>query len=138
MSKSNILYHPLSSQCVQVNNKNKLHLKDCKSWTKWSFDEYGATVRLMGTALCLKAVGHGLPPILSDDCLSQQSAWKFVSKSKLHLAALDGQGKYLCLQKKSSTSSEILTRRCICIEDDSNCEENPQIQWFKLVPTNVN
>lgn len=126
-----------SGQCVQVNNNSKLHLIDCQSWSKWSYDGYESTIRLMGTALCLKAVGQELPPVLSNDCLRQQCAWKFVSNSKLHVAALDGQGKYLCLQKKSYTS-EILTRSCICIEDDSDCRENPQIQQFKLILTNAN
>lgn len=68
--------------------------------------------------------------------LRQQCARKFSSNSKLHEAALDGQGKYLCLQNTSSTS-ESLTSSCICTEDDSNCRENPQIRRFKLILTNA-
>lgn len=74
--------------------------------------------------------------MVSDDCLSQQSAWKYVSNSKLHLAALDGKREeYLCRQ---FISSEILTSRCICIEADSECQENPENRWLKLISSNVN
>ncbi|KAL5749990.1 hypothetical protein ACOSP7_024593 [Xanthoceras sorbifolium] len=137
LSTSYILYHPESGNCVGANGKNKIYTSNSRRWSRWSHDGDGAPIRLMGSALCLKVAGDGLPPVLSSDCLSQQSAWKSVSNSKLHLAAKDQHGEYLCLDKISAKSSKILTRKCICIDDDSDCLENPQSQWFKFISTNV-
>ncbi|KAK2664175.1 hypothetical protein Ddye_002749 [Dipteronia dyeriana] len=86
---SYILYHPESGKCIGANVKNEVFTSNSRRWwsRRWSQDGDGGPIRLMGSALCLKVVGDGLPPILSSDCLSQQSAWKSVSKSNLHLAA---------------------------------------------------
>ncbi|XP_039166814.1 glycosyl hydrolase 5 family protein-like [Eucalyptus grandis] len=84
-----------------------------------------------------QALGDGLPPALSNDCSSQRSAWRSISNSKLHVAATDEHGNRLCWEKKSNESSLVLTRKCICVDDDSGCMENPQGQWFKFVPTNT-
>ena len=98
-------------------------------------------IRLMGSGLCLKAVGEGVPATLSTDCSSPQARWKLISASKLHIAAVGEKGEPLCLDGKVSNSSSILTRKCMCSLHgdglDSNCHKNPQRQWFKFVPSNL-
>ncbi|KAK7319585.1 hypothetical protein RJT34_04308 [Clitoria ternatea] len=135
-SKSNIMFHPLTGNCAHVNNSNEIVMGDCKSNSLWRYEGDGSPMRLKDSALCLKAIGEGLPPILSQDCLSSQSSWKAVSLTRLHLATFDKDGSLLCLEKESN-SSKIVTRKCICVEDDSSCLDNPQSQWFKLISTNV-
>ncbi|KAI9174384.1 hypothetical protein LWI28_016551 [Acer negundo] len=122
LSTSYILYHPGSGKCIGANVKNEVYTSNSRRWwsRRWSNDGDGGPIRLMGSALCLKVEGDGLPPILSRDCLSQQSACKSVSKSYLHLAAKDEHGQYLCLDYKSANSSKIFNRKCICIDDDDS------------------
>ncbi|GAV85091.1 Cellulase domain-containing protein, partial [Cephalotus follicularis] len=136
-TKAKIIFHPQSGSCVHAYNKTQIITRNCSTWSRWSHDGDGSPMVLIGSGLCLKVVGDGQAPILSRDCLSQQSAWKTVSMSKLHLAAKDEQGELLCLQKEPFSSSRILTRRCICIQDDSGCLLNPQSQWFKYITTNI-
>ncbi|KAJ7968636.1 Endoglucanase [Quillaja saponaria] len=132
-----IMFHPLTGQCVQANNKNELEVDDCGNQiSQWSQDA-NSRIRLTGSSMCLKAVGEGLPPTLSNECTSQQTSWKSVSQSGLHLATSDGNGQQLCLDRESFNSSKIVTRKCICIQDDPKCLDDPQNQWFKLVSTNV-
>ncbi|XP_027348375.1 glycosyl hydrolase 5 family protein-like [Abrus precatorius] len=137
VSKTHIMFHPLSGNCVHVNNSNEIVMGDCKSNSLWSAEGEGSPIRLMDSDLCLKAVGEGLSPTLSKDCLSPQSSWKAVSVTGLHLASFDKDGSLLCLDRDSN-STKIVTRKCICIDDyDSSCLDNPQSQWFQLVTTNV-
>lgn len=131
-----ILYHPLSGQCAQVNHKNELEVGSCESKNRWIHGEHESPIHLHGTKKCLTAGGEGLPVTLSGDCQSKSSSWKSVSLSKLHLATMDHNEKQLCLQKGFNSSS-IVTSKCICIEDDSLCLDDPQSQWFQLVATNV-
>ncbi|XLR12303.1 hypothetical protein S83_040241 [Arachis hypogaea] len=93
---------------------------------------------MMDSPLCLKATGEGLPPTLSKDCLSPpQSSWRFVSVTGLHLATKNKNGDLLCLDTDSH-SSKLVTKKCICVDDDdSACLDNPQSQWFQLLTTNV-
>ncbi|XP_048230722.1 glycosyl hydrolase 5 family protein isoform X2 [Ricinus communis] len=137
LSTSYLMYHPLSGNCVHASEKNEIYASRFQQHSRWSHDGDGAPIRLMGSALCLKAIGDGLEPVLSNDCFSQQSSWKLLSSSKLHLGVKDEHGEYLCLEKESFNSSKVFTRKCICIEDDSDCQENPQSQWFKLIKTNI-
>jgi hypothetical protein len=132
------MFHPLTGKCAHVNkSNNELVLGDCKSHSQWSSEGDGSPIRLMDSALCLKAEGEGLPATLSKHCLSQQSSWRSVSKTGLHLATSDGNRSLLCLELDSD-SSKIVTRKCICIDDnDSSCLDNPQSQWFQLISTNV-
>ncbi|XP_010053198.2 glycosyl hydrolase 5 family protein [Eucalyptus grandis] len=134
---SYIMYHPQSGLCIRANNNHEIGTAECQHWSRWIHYRDGSPIRLMGTPLCLKALGDGLPPVLSNDCSSRRSAWRSISNSKLHVAATDERGNRLCLEKKSNESSVILTRKCICVDDDSGCTENPQGQWFKFVPTNT-
>ncbi|KAF8379617.1 hypothetical protein HHK36_029058 [Tetracentron sinense] len=133
-----IMYHPQSGRCVQVKGKDGLRASYCRKWSRWIHNGEGTPIRLMNTALCLKVVGDGLPVTLSTDCSGKQSTWKSVSSSNLQIAAMDEQGRYLCLEKSSSNSTTILTKKCLCLDDDSNCYVNPQTQWFKLIPSNLN
>ncbi|XP_034701646.1 glycosyl hydrolase 5 family protein-like [Vitis riparia] len=144
VSKYHLIFHPRSGRCVSVKGEgqDQIHGRNCKKGSRWSHDGNGGAIRLMGSGLCLKAVGDGLPAKLSTDCSSPQARWKLISKSKLHIAAMDEQGKPLCLDGKNSNSSSILTRTCICAlqdGDDSDlaCLKNPQRQWFKFVPSNL-
>ncbi|RDX71319.1 hypothetical protein CR513_49352, partial [Mucuna pruriens] len=131
-----ILYHPLSGQCAQVNDKNELEVGSCESKNRWVHGGNGTQILLHGTKKCLIAAGEGLPVALSDDCKSKNSSWKHVSLSKLHLATMDQHENQLCLQKDSNSSS-IVTSKCICVKDDSLCLDDPQSQWFQFVATNV-
>ncbi|KAK3434293.1 hypothetical protein EUGRSUZ_D01801 [Eucalyptus grandis] len=134
---SYIMYHPQSGLCIRANNNHEIGTAERQRWSRWSHYRDGGPIRLMGTPLCLQALGDGLPPALSNDCSSQRSAWRSISNSKLHVAATDEHGNRLCWEKKSNESSLVLTRKCICVDDDSGCMENPQGQWFKFVPTNT-
>jgi hypothetical protein len=92
---------------------------------------------LVGSGTCIEAIGDGSIVKLSNDCKSKQSFWKTLSATNLHLATLDGKGQNLCLQKESSTSPKIVTKKCICVDDNPTCLDDPQSQWFQLVTTNV-
>ncbi|KAI4355020.1 hypothetical protein L6164_003838 [Bauhinia variegata] len=131
-----IMYHPQSGQCVQVNAKDELELGNCETKNRWVHDGKGGQVLLSGTNKCLHAAGEGKPALVTGDCKSKKSFWKPMSLTKLHLANMGHHGEHLCLQKDSNTTS-IVTAKCICITDDSACLDNPQSQWFQLVPTNV-
>lgn len=131
----NILYHPLSGQCAQVNDRNEVELGSCESKHRWARGEDETKLLLHSTEKCLTATGEGLPVVVSD-CETNNSSWKSESLSKLHLASLNQQEEQLCLQKDSN-SSTIVTSKCICIKDDSECLDDPQSQWFQLVQTNV-
>jgi len=131
----NILYHPLSGQCAKVNDKNEIELGSCETKSRWVRGEDTTKIVLHGTKKCLTIVGEGLPVVVSD-CERNNNSWKFVSLSKLHLATINQHEEQLCLQKNSN-SSTIVTSKCICIKDDSQCLDDPQSQWFQLVQTNV-
>uniref|UniRef100_A0A0A0L6S7 Glycoside hydrolase family 5 domain-containing protein n=1 Tax=Cucumis sativus TaxID=3659 RepID=A0A0A0L6S7_CUCSA len=119
LTTSFIMYHPLSGECVRMNKKYQLGVSSCKTSNRWSHEQDDTPIKLAGSILCLQAVGDGLPPILSKDCSSQQSAWKYASNAKLQLATVDEQGQALCLQR-ASHSHQILTNKCIC-PNDSDC-----------------
>ncbi|KAF6162133.1 hypothetical protein GIB67_008262 [Kingdonia uniflora] len=129
------MYHPLSGKCVMANENNTLEASDCLNRSKWSYTGDESPIWLMGTSLCLNVVGDGLPVIISSDCSSNQSTWRVVLDSKLHIAARDAQGRSLCLESNPFNSNIILTRECLCLnDDDSLCNESPpQIQWFTLI-----
>ncbi|KAL8543555.1 hypothetical protein ACS0TY_004205 [Phlomoides rotata] len=92
---------------------------------------------MAGSPQCLGVAGEGTAARASDDCSNK---WKSVSSSGLHIAAQDGNNKYLCLEKNAS-DSKLVTKKCLCVGDDladfPTCNDNPQIQWFKFVPANV-
>ncbi|XP_031739087.1 glycosyl hydrolase 5 family protein-like [Cucumis sativus] len=114
-SFSYVIYHPQSSQCIQVSNDNKeIFLTNCSTPTRWSHNNDGTPIEMSSTGLYLKASGKGLEASLSSDTLSQQSVWSAISNSKLHLATFTQGGKSLCLQIDSSNSSKVVTNSCIC------------------------
>ena len=129
------MYHPQSGECVRTNKKYQLRISSCKTSNRWSHDEDGDPIKLSGSILCLKALGDWLPPILSQDCSSKQSSWKYASNAKLQLATSDEQGLNLCLER-APHSLQIVTKKCMC-PDDSQCQKDPESQWFKLVQSNV-
>ena len=134
-SKSYLIYHPLSGQCVKVNNNNELELGDCEGASKWN--QEGQQIKLVGNGACIEGIGDGSKMKLSKDCKSKQSFWKTLSATNLHLSTMDGQGQKLCLQRESPTSPKIVTKNCICVDDNPSCLDDPTSQWFQLVTTNV-
>ncbi|AES77604.2 hydrolyzing O-glycosyl compounds hydrolase [Medicago truncatula] len=134
-SKSYVIYHPLSGQCVKVNTNNELELGDCEWASKWN--QEGQQIKLVGNGTYIEAVSDGSQVKVSNDCKSKQSFWKTLSATNLHLGTLDEQGQNLCLQRESTTSPKIVTKKCICIDDNPACLDDPQSQWFQLVTTNV-
>jgi hypothetical protein len=120
---------------VKVNNKNELELGDCDGKSKWNRD--GEQIKLIGSGKCIEAISDGSIVKLSNDCKSKQSFWKTLSATNLHLGTLDGKGQNLCLQRESSTSPKLVTKKCICVDDDPTCLDDPLSQWFQLVTTNV-
>ncbi|CAI8591890.1 unnamed protein product [Vicia faba] len=134
-SKSYIIYHPLSGQCVRVSNNHKLELGDCEGASKWN--QEGQQIKLVGNGACIEAISERSQVKLSSNCMSQQSFWEKLSATNLHLSTLDRQGQNLCLERESPTSPKIVTRKCICVDDTPSCLDDPQTQWFQLVTTNV-
>ncbi|XP_052210369.1 glycosyl hydrolase 5 family protein-like [Diospyros lotus] len=135
----NILFHPKTGQCAEV-VEDGIYLRDCKSWAKWNHLKGGPISLMGGDRRCLAAVGEGLPAIVTSNCSSN---WNMVSGSKLHIASRDEHGRYLCLDWDSSGasgSSRILTNKCLCLgsdlQDVPRCEDDPQRQWFKMIPSN--
>lgn len=130
------MYHPQSGQCVQL-TKNDIVLANCKTASRWDQHQDGGPIKLAGSPQCLAVAGDGAAARASNDCSNK---WKSVSSSGLHIAALEGKGKYLCLEKNTS-DSKLVTKKCLCVGDNladlPTCADNPQVQWFKFVPANV-
>ncbi|XP_047306706.1 glycosyl hydrolase 5 family protein-like [Impatiens glandulifera] len=140
-TKSNILYHPQSGQCVNLLDKDVIALGNCNSSisTRWDQDQDGSAIKLAGTDRCLSIVEEGEAVGISGDCGSPRAKWRKVSGSGLHLAGKREEGGGdLCLD---GSSSMVFTNKCLCVGSDSLdlpfCDQDPQIQWFKLVPINV-
>ncbi|OVA18920.1 Glycoside hydrolase [Macleaya cordata] len=89
-----------------------------KTWNQTRNPKFEERYRLIQQKL--QAVGNGLPGTVSTDCSSKQSIWKVISSSKLQLATMDEQGKSLCLENNSN-SSTILIKECLCPTDDEKC-----------------
>ena len=117
----------------QHNKNHELELGDCEDQSRWS--QEGQDIKLVAISKCIKTIGDGSPRSLSNDCKSKQSSWKTLSASNLHLGTIDGQCQNLCLEREPPTSSKIVTKRCICVDDNPACLDNPQKQWFQLVTT---
>ncbi|KAJ4826160.1 hypothetical protein Tsubulata_037362, partial [Turnera subulata] len=124
-----------SGTCARTDQNQRIIASTCDKWSALIHNGEEAPIFKAGTNFCLKAVGDEVAPVLSTDCQSQQSLWKLLSDTKLHLGAKDNKGEYLCLHM--DPSNQIVTRRCICIGDDPNCKDDSTIQWFQLVPRNV-
>ncbi|XP_075524240.1 glycosyl hydrolase 5 family protein-like [Primulina tabacum] len=133
------IFHPQTGQCLQF-GQNDIFLSNCVSATRWDQHQDGGPIKLAGSPRCLVVAGDNVAAHVSKDCASNSSKWKTVSNSRLHLAAQNGQGSYLCLEKNAADAT-ILTKKCLCVGDNlvdlPTCAENPQVQWFKLVPVNV-
>ncbi|KAL7122921.1 hypothetical protein ACP275_01G074300 [Erythranthe tilingii] len=134
-----IMFHPQSGKCAHIYKYGDIILANCETATRWEQHQDGGPIKLAGgSARCLTVAADGGAASVSGDCSSK---WKIVSSSGLHLAAQDGKGKYLCLEMNASDNSTIVTKKCLCVGDDlrdfPTCSDNPQGQWFKLVPANV-
>ncbi|GJY98554.1 ricin B, lectin domain, glycoside hydrolase [Tanacetum coccineum] len=136
---SYVLYHPLSGQCIKASDT--LSMTNCQEASRWNHERDGGSIQLANTTRCLTTFKQGLSPNVTDNdnCSSPESLWNVVSSSRHHLASKDNQGNNLCLEVDPFTLN-ILTNKCLCLDDDlrdvSKCDENPQSQWLKLVPTN--
>lgn len=134
-----MLFHPQSGKCVQV-GKGNVFLGNCKTASRWDQHQDGGPIKLAGSPQCLTVGGDGVVARVSGDCSGNGSKWKSVSSSGLHLAGEDGKGVYLCLEMNDKDST-VVTKKCLCVGnnlvDSPTCADNPQVQWFKLVPGNV-
>ncbi|KAK4435419.1 Glycosyl hydrolase 5 family protein [Sesamum alatum] len=134
-----IMFHPQSGQCVQI-GKTNIILANCKTASRWDQHQDGGSIKVAGSPRCLGVAGDAEAARIFDDCSSNGSKWKYVSSSGLHLGAQNGEGKYLCLERNASEST-LVTKKCLCVGDNlvdfPTCADNPQVQWFKLVPANV-
>ncbi|XP_047964473.1 glycosyl hydrolase 5 family protein-like [Salvia hispanica] len=135
-----IMLHPLSGHCVHIAKNGMVAVASCKRATRWDqHRDDGGPIKLAGSSKCLGVAGDGGAPRVSRHCSSE---WKYVSSSGLHLAAQDTRGGHLCLElEKNGSDSKIVTKKCLCVGDDladlPTCADNPQAQWFKLIPTNI-
>ncbi|KAG6585801.1 hypothetical protein SDJN03_18534, partial [Cucurbita argyrosperma subsp. sororia] len=129
---SYIMLHPASGQCVKSNSNGEAELGDCTAPTQWNHSGDASLMKL-SSGKCLKSAGDGKSPVVSDDCSGDGSNWTVASKAKLQLATKIGEDNF-CLEKGSDTS--IVVKKCICV-DEGSCMDDPQSQWFKLIPTNV-
>ncbi|PIN07243.1 Cellulase [Handroanthus impetiginosus] len=131
-----IMFHPQSGQCAQIGKAN-IFLAKCTAASKWGRHQDNGPIKLAGSPQCLQVAGDGVAAYVSNDCSSK---WKYVSSSGLHLAAQNGKGKYLCLDRNASGST-VVTKKCLCVGDNlvdfPTCAKNPEVQWFKFVPANV-
>jgi hypothetical protein len=130
-----IMYHPQSGACVGEGMDGQIRAGNCKGLTRWTHNGHEGPLELKRTGLCLKAIGDGLPPILTPDC--SQTTWKPISASKLHLASKDHKGEYLCIHLEPPFAGNIVTKKCICVGGDPTCKDSPTSQWFKLIETNI-
>ena len=130
---SYIMLHPVSGQCVKSNGKGGIELGDCATLTQWNHSGDASPMKLLSNGQCLKSAGDGKSPIVSTDCSGDEYNWTVASKAKLQLSTKVGEDSF-CLEKESETS--IVVKKCICLDAES-CMDDPQSQWFKLVPTNV-
>ncbi|KAG5001138.1 hypothetical protein JHK87_022210 [Glycine soja] len=108
----------------RIVGNHELELGDCEDQSRWS--QEGQEIKLVAISKCIKTIGDGSPLSLSNDCKSKQSSWKTLSASNLHLGTIDEQGHNLCLERESPTSSKIVTKICICVDDNPACLDNPQ------------
>lgn len=142
------MYHLQSGLCVEAGEDGGISTTNCTTWSRWSYHNDGDPISLLDGSGCLTVVGEGLPPIMTN-CSNhhhhhhhRRSEWKYVSSSKLHLATKDDDqgGKYLCLEL-DSTKMKFVTNKCYCVDDDlkdlAKCSVNPDLQWFKFIPTNI-
>ncbi|CAA6665941.1 unnamed protein product [Spirodela intermedia] len=63
-----LIYHPLSGQCLHADGSNNVVLSDCRNRTRWHYAGSGAPVFLTNSSLCLRIAGDGLPVTLSTEC----------------------------------------------------------------------
>ncbi|GAA0146234.1 hypothetical protein Leryth_025766 [Lithospermum erythrorhizon] len=131
-----VMFHPQSGRCVQVDDNNEVFASDCRSLSKWRHDGDGTSISLLGTPYCLTAVGEGLPVALTTNCFNEQSIWKLASSYQL--ANVGEDGTELCLEWNVDYNSRITTRKCMqAPQHPKNNLDNPQIQWFTLVKSNI-
>ncbi|KAL9664132.1 hypothetical protein QQ045_019529 [Rhodiola kirilowii] len=124
-----LIYHPSTGQClIQRSILEPLRLGPCADSDLWSYTSQ-RNLLIRGTYFCIKADKLGLPAKLSLICSGEDTKWKQISESKMHLAAKDENGDRVCLDVASNDS--IVTTSCKCLSRDNSCD--PASQWFKLV-----
>ncbi|WMV43964.1 hypothetical protein MTR67_037349 [Solanum verrucosum] len=130
-----LLFHPQSGKCLNVATNNVVQASSCIGASRWIYHGDRTSIRLTGTSSCLTTSREGMPLTLSKDCNnSEKNRWKLASN--YHISNIDENGKELCLDfDTNSSSNKVLVRKCVGLDGKSN--DNPQSQWFKLVSTNV-
>ncbi|KAL2544265.1 uncharacterized protein Fot_13498 [Forsythia ovata] len=103
-----------------------ISLTNYKTSSRFDQHQDGGPIKLVRASLCLGVAGDSVAACASNDCSSK---WRSVSSSGLHLAAPNGQEKYLCLEKNAADST-IVTKKCFCVggnlQDAHNCPQNPE------------
>ncbi|KAI3525876.1 hypothetical protein L1887_05006 [Cichorium endivia] len=136
-SNYTFLFHPMTGRCIRSDYRNQIFADECHWLNGWSHGGDGTPVQLASTPLCIAVAGDGLPVKLTTDCYAKQSTWNSVPRSRFQIANKDENGVDLCLDFDPNHSSSILSKKCICVEDNaSTCLKNPQSQWFQFVSTN--
>lgn len=134
-----ILFHPLSGHCVQAKEgSGRVVLGDCESRSRWSYQGDGTPIKLMGSELCLRMTETGSRRVrLSSECSDGLSLWRALPGGELRLAVSESEGMLCCMARANPNSTRLVGGECVCLDQDEPCDQNPQVQWFKLVPSNV-
>ncbi|KAL4587345.1 hypothetical protein LXL04_000214 [Taraxacum kok-saghyz] len=136
-SNYTFLYHPMTGRCIGSDYRSQIFAYECTVLNGWSHGGDGTPVQLGTTPLCIAVAGDGLPVKLTTNCNSRESTWNSVRNSRFQIASKDGNGVDLCLDFDPNDSLRILSRKCICRDNNGfKCLENPQRQWFQFVSTN--
>nr|KAJ0204966.1 hypothetical protein LSAT_V11C500285610 [Lactuca sativa] len=136
-SNYTFLFHPMTGRCIRSDYKDQLFADECLWLNGWSHSGDGTPVQLASTPLCITVAGDGLPVKLTTNCNAKQSTWQSVKNSRFQISNKDENGVDLCLDFDPKYSSRIVSKKCICVDDnDSRCLANPQSQWFQFVSTN--
>ncbi|CAL1375208.1 unnamed protein product [Linum trigynum] len=144
VGKAYLLFHPQTGDCMINNNLREIYAGHCgRQSSRFLYAGDGSPIMLAGSNYCLRAGGDGVRVQLTTACNAAESKWWRVSSSKLHLAAKEEKtGEYVCLNRDSVFTSDVFTRKCVCLVGyETGCmnggDLEPTAQWFKLVETNV-
>jgi hypothetical protein len=96
-----------SGPCVAEGKGEQIRPGICKGPSRWLHDGNEGPLKMKETGLCLQDIADCLPPLLAPDCSRAESTWEPVLTSKLHLAAKDHKGKYICAYTWSLRSLKI-------------------------------
>ena len=128
------MLHLVSGQCVKSEDKGGVELGDCATPKQWNHSGDGSPDEVV-----VKRAGFEIRQRWKSTGGIRRMLWRWkqldgASKANLQLANKIGEDNF-CLEKESDTI--VVVKKCICFRDEGSCTDDPQPQWFKLVPTNV-